>query len=221
MSSTSIGTRIGTTNCQSKQRVGKLAWDELDRRGEQLMRRAAKEGRGDVKAKNKVGVAATHACVIDGSTYTSKKRAGDLKKHEALIHGVDVVYYPCNQEGCEYKSRQGAHLVTHLAFIHDIGVKWHECDQKGCSYKAKQASNLRTHQAGIHGVDVVFYPCSQEGCDYKPKRVCSLKQHLAAIHDIGVKWHECDQKGCSYKAKQASNLRTHQARKIHGFVKAR
>ena len=54
-------------------------------------------------------------------------------------HEVDVVFYPCNQEGCDYKTKQGSNVKRQLADNYDIGVKWDECDQKDCSNKAKQA----------------------------------------------------------------------------------
>ena len=185
--------------------------DDLDQEGDQLIRHTKGERRKKVKTKKRKAGKANHACDIDGCTYVAKK-ADHFRKHQVLVHGVDVVFFPCNQDGCDYRSTIVSSVRRHLAGVHDIGVKWHECDHKGCDYKAKQAGHWRQHQAHVHGFDVVFYPCNQDGCDYKATIPGSVTRHRAYVHDIGVKWHECDQKDCSYKAKQPGDLRRHQSR---------
>lgn len=40
-----------------------------------------------------------------GCEYFSKE-ACNVKKHEANIHDIDVVYYPCNVKCCKYKSKE-------------------------------------------------------------------------------------------------------------------
>ena len=124
-----------------------ISWEQLREQGEELMRKVVDEkGRRGTKRK---ASDALHECGILGCTYETKK-AGDLRVHQANIHGVNIIYYECKEEGCEYKAKQRGDLKRHLANMHDIGVVWHKCDHEGCSFKAKQASDLRRHQANIH-----------------------------------------------------------------------
>ena len=98
----------------------------------------------------------TSAVYWGARTRRSRLVIYDATKHQASIHGVNIIYYECKEEGCEYKAKEAGHLKSHLAHIHDIGVVWHKCDHKGCSFKAKAAGTLRRHQAGIHVVDVTY-----------------------------------------------------------------
>ena len=119
----------------------------------------------------------------------------------------------CDQEGCNYKTKQAGNLKKHKANKHDIGVTWHECDQPNCKFKCKEARHLKRHKADKHDIDVKWHECDQEGCLYKTKRAESLKTHKECVHDIDATWHECDQEGCDFKTKHASSLKTHKANK--------
>ena len=44
-------------------------------------------------------------CGEEGCEYESKWKH-TLKKHKAMIHGIDVTYYLCNVDGCEYKAKE-------------------------------------------------------------------------------------------------------------------
>ena len=129
-----------------------ISWEQLREQGEELMRKVVDEkGRRGTKRK---ASDALHECGKLGCTYKTK-HAGDLRRHQASIHGVNIIFHECKEEGCEYKAKQGGALKRHLANMHDIGVVWHKCDHKGCSFKAKEACNLRSHQASIHGVNII------------------------------------------------------------------
>ena len=170
-----------------------ISWEQLREEGEELMRVVEDEVKERKGTKRKASDA-LHECGILGCSFKAKT-AGHLRRHQANIHGVNVIYYECKEEGCEYKAKQGGDLKQHLANMHDIGVVWHKCDHKGCSFKAKTASNLRGHQASIHGVNIIYHECKEEGCEYKAKQAENLKRHLTNMHDIGVVWHKCDHKG--------------------------
>ena len=146
-------------------------------------------------------------CGISGCQYRGK--ISHLKQHQAAKHGIDVVWYRCDQIGCDYKAKQASHLKKHKQNIHDIGVRWHRCGLDGCRYKAKSAGSLKKHKQMVHDIDVRWHHCDQDGCTYKAKLAGSVKQHKADVHDIDVRWHRCDQDGCGYKAKQAGDVKRH------------
>ena len=151
-------------------------------------------------------------CGIAGCQYRCS--SSYMKMHKAAKHGIDVVWFFCDQDGCDYKAKQASDLKKHKQNVHDIDVRWHHCDQDGCEYKAKLASHLKGHKQHVHDIGVRWHPCDQDGCDYKAKLAGSLKKHKANVHDIDVRWHHCDQDGCDYKAKQTSHLKKHK-RRIH------
>ena len=159
-----------------------ISLDELDEQGDKLMR-PAKEERGEAKKKKTKAGDAVLACKIDGCSYATKQ-AGNLRRHQANIHGVDVVFYPCNQKGCDFKAKKASHLRTHQASIHGVDVVYYPCNQEGCDYKAKEAKDLRKHQANIHDIGVKWHECDQKGCFYKAKHAGRLRQHQANIHGV-------------------------------------
>jgi len=62
-------------------------------------------------------------------------KTGDLKRHKAMIHAINVVWHDCPELGCD--------LTTHKASIHDIGVQWKEYPH--CDHKSKQTGDLNKH----------------------------------------------------------------------------
>ena len=132
-------------------------------------------------------------CGIAGCQY---KSGGTIdKNHKAAKHGIDVVWFSCDQVGCDYKAKEAGNLKKHKANVHDIDVDWFPCDQDGCDYKAKQTSHLKKHKQMVHDIDVRWHPCDQDGCSYKSKQAGDLKKHKQHVHDIDVQWHHCDQDG--------------------------
>jgi len=164
------------------------------------------EDRGG-RAKKTQAVGSWHRCGVGGCDFKSKQ-SGNLKKHKANIHDVDVKWFMCDQ--CEYKSKQSVTLKQHKANMHGIDVKWVKCDQ--CNYKCKVVASLKKHKAAVHDVDVQWFKCDQ--CEYKCKENSSLKVHKANIHNIDVKWFKCDE--CVYKCKKNSHLKQHKAN-VHGI----
>ncbi|GMH98308.1 hypothetical protein TrVE_jg6150 [Triparma verrucosa] len=99
----------------------------------------------------------------------------DIKKHKAAKHGIDVVWFSCDQDGCDYKAKEAGSLKKHKQNVHDIDVDWFPCDQDGCDYKAKEAGHLKQHKQTIHDIDVQWHRCDQDGCDFKAKQAGNLK----------------------------------------------
>ena len=58
----------------------------------------------------------------------------------------------CDQNGCDYKSKEAGHVRKRKAAIHYIDVIYYLCEVKGCEYKAKQATNVSRHKARTHGL---------------------------------------------------------------------
>ena len=52
------------------------------------------------------------------------------------MHDIDVTYYLCNVDGCEYKAKQQRFLTEHKFAIHDIDVSHYLC--KCCSYESRK-----------------------------------------------------------------------------------
>ncbi|GMH93910.1 hypothetical protein TrST_g7945 [Triparma strigata] len=119
-------------------------------------------------------------CGIAGCQH--RCRSSHMKYHKASKHGIDVVWFSCDQEGCGYKAKQAGTLKKHKRNIHDIDVRWYHCDQDGCDYKAKAAGHLKLHKADIHDIDVRWHRCDQDGCNYKAKQASNLKRHMRCMH---------------------------------------
>jgi hypothetical protein len=159
-----------------------ISLDELDEQGDKLMR-PAKEERGDAKKKkNKTGTAVL-ACKIDGCSYTTHQGV-TLRRHQASIHDVNVVFYPCNQKGCSFKAKRVGTLRNHQAYVHGVDVVFYLCDQEGCDFKAKQGGNLKRHLATIHDIGVKWHKCDQKGCSYKTIEAGKLRRHQANVHGL-------------------------------------
>ena len=148
----------------------------------------------------------TRTCWIIGCQY-KHGNTGLMKRHKAAKHGINVVWFPCDQDNCDYKAKEASDLKMHKEGVCTIGVVWHQC----VSYdqKAKKAGNLKKHKQHVHNIGVVWHQC--DSCDHKAKKAGNLKKHKQHVHNIDVVWHNCDV--CNHKSKQASNLKRHKKRK--------
>jgi len=106
-------------------------------------------GRGLVRDKEGRVI---RTCGIAGCQY--RGRADHMKNHKAAKHGIDVVWFSCDQVGCDYKAKQASDLKQHKQNVHSIDVRWLHCSSDGCKYKTKQAGNLNRHKQQAHGIDV-------------------------------------------------------------------
>ena len=106
---------------------------------------------------------ATRLCVSLG---------GALKRHKAFKHNIDVTWHVCDQEGCDYKSKNTSNLKQHKADVHNIDVTWHVCDQEGCDYKSKQASNLKQHKEFLHDIGTNECECCCKNRNSKNTYLC-------------------------------------------------
>ena len=56
----------------------------------------------------------------DGGKYmrTKTKTKADLKKHQANVHDIGVVWHSCDAPGCEYKAKLKCNLTKHQRTQH-------------------------------------------------------------------------------------------------------
>ncbi|GMI15856.1 hypothetical protein TrLO_g12083 [Triparma laevis f. longispina] len=81
-------------------------------------------------------------CGIVGCQYKAGQTA-NMNKHKAAKHGINVVWFSCDQDNCDYKIKDASNLKRRKQQIHNIGVVWHQRDS--CDYRAKQANHLKQH----------------------------------------------------------------------------
>ena len=63
------------------------------------------------------------------------------RRHRAHVHDMDVLWWFCDDEGCEHNTKSNSKITKHKATRHNLGdVPWKECPQ--CDYKAKTAGNV-------------------------------------------------------------------------------
>ena len=76
------------------------------------------------------------------------KHRGNLKRHLAQKHHINVKWFACNI--CKFKCKLCINLKRHLAQIHDIDVKWFSCDIY--EFKCKERNILKRHLAFKHNI---------------------------------------------------------------------
>ncbi|GMH58823.1 hypothetical protein TrLO_g7995 [Triparma laevis f. longispina] len=65
-------------------------------------------------------------CGIDGCEYKTGQ-TGSMKSHKAAKHGINVVWFSCNQENCDYfKAKLVFNIEQHKQHTHNLGVVWHQ-----------------------------------------------------------------------------------------------
>ena len=150
-------------------------------------------------------------CGIDCCKYESD-RASKIRRHQANIHDLNVVWFPCNIGDCDFKTKNKEALKNHLVNLHDIGEKnEYLCDQEGCNYKSKTAGCLKNHLANIHDIGIQWHYCQEPDCNFKAKQKQVLKGHKARIHGIDVTWFYCNEPSCTYKAMDAYSITRHKS----------
>ncbi|GMI17605.1 hypothetical protein TrLO_g1881 [Triparma laevis f. longispina] len=121
---------------------------------------------------------AIRACGIAGCQHMTGNPV-HMKNHNASKHGINVVWFSCDQYNCDYKANEAGNLKRHKQQNHNIcDVVWHQCDS--CDYKAKLAGYLKNHKQDIHNIGVVWRHCNS--CEYKAKRTSQLKEHKKRKH---------------------------------------
>lgn len=173
-------------------------------------------------------------CEYCDKTFQSKDK---LKRHQANIHDINVVWHHCGVDGCEYKSKDKYNLDKHKANIHNINRVWYVCDIDGCTKEFKDSSTFKRHQSAVHNIDVKWFNCDLctdkfktsenlnrhirnvhgidtiwyecDDCDYKAKAKADLEKHQDRMHNTNVSWYECDEENCDYKSKVKTDLYKH------------
>ena len=54
---------------------------------------------------------------------------GDVLRHRANIHDIDVPCYLCGEDGCDFKTKTPSEVKGHKANIHDIDVTYYLCGE--------------------------------------------------------------------------------------------
>ena len=134
---------------------------------------------------------------------------GNLKRHKAQIHDIDVTWYYCDIDKCNSKFKEHQTLKRHKANIHGIDVKWYYCDIDKCNSKFKTNGTLKRHKANIHDIGIIWNRCDIADCKYKSKTNGEIKSHKTYVHDIDVSWYCCNIGDCNFKSKGKGNLKQH------------
>lgn len=119
----------------------------------------------------------TFACNACGFATTTQTM---LKRHQADVHGINVLAVPCTVEHCQYIGKSKDDVREHLRKFHGIGVKWHHCTEPNCEFKTKTANALKKHKQNRHNIDVVWYNC--ELCAFTCKQRAGVLQHARWMH---------------------------------------
>ena len=152
--------------------------------------------------------------------YKGRAKEGEVvattKQHNAVVHGVDVVWHACTENNCEYKAKLKQNLKVHRANVHGIVSEPAKradgdlkaeadiehgpaaeggCGIEGCAYKTDDAHRLKRHRSNVHDVKGAVFTCSVLGCGYVAKNKGLLSSHKAQVHDIV--WKRCPH--CEYK----------------------
>lgn len=136
------------------------------------------------------------------------KSISKLRRHQANIHNIGVVWHHCNVNNCEYKCKDKYNLNKHKARVHNVGVTWYVCKVEGCTLEFKTSSDLKRHQSAVHNIGVKWFRCTE--CNDKFKTKPNLTRHLRTVHEMGTIWYDCSD--CDYKAKSKRDLQDHEAR---------
>ena len=161
-------------------------------------------------------------CYKCNKMYSNKaNRDGHLwQVHNINING-NMKIYKCDQDVCDYESKNNGHLYGHLWEVHSIDIngnkKIYKCDQKSCEYESKTNGTLTKHLWGVHSINIngnrKIHKCNQDLCEYECKFNSSLVAHKWQVHNINTngkkKIHKCDQDLCEYECKSNSTLVDH------------
>eukprot|EP00519_Triparma_laevis_P007661 CAMPEP_0182518698 /NCGR_PEP_ID=MMETSP1321-20130603/44709_1 /TAXON_ID=91990 /ORGANISM="Bolidomonas sp., Strain RCC1657" /LENGTH=263 /DNA_ID=CAMNT_0024726637 /DNA_START=1380 /DNA_END=2167 /DNA_ORIENTATION=+ len=163
-------------------------------------------------------------CGVAGCQYKTGV-TNNMKKHKAAKHGIDVIWFSCDQDGCDYKAKHAGTLKRHER--DDVGrrirVHWNTREAYDGTIDTFNVDNGRVHVAYDDGDEEWLNPLDKEISweflgpleeNAKPlSSASSLTEEVGInpdeIYTDSEALYHCDQDGCDYKAKQASNLKRH------------
>ena len=64
------------------------------------------------------------------------------------MHDIDVLWWFCDNEGCEHRAKKNSHISTHKAHVHNVGIQWKQCPD--CDFKAKTNGYINKHIKRMH-----------------------------------------------------------------------
>ena len=121
------------------------------------------------------------------------KTKGEIKKHKAQAHGIDVQWWPCDFKDCVFKAKSASNLASHKQYQHKIGVKW--CarlaswakNKMSLSYPTNSSNLLTRRPPTLQRRFLLYafnrrYVCTE--CDFKKKQRSATLKHMADIHKL-------------------------------------
>ncbi|GMH69542.1 hypothetical protein TrLO_g5574 [Triparma laevis f. longispina] len=110
---------------------------------------------------------------VEVTVRKARRKQGGQRIEGVERDRINVVWFPCNEDNCDYKAKLACNLKRHKKDIHKISVVWYQCDS--CEYKAKSAGEIKKHKQSVHNIDVVWHQC--DSCDYEQQAAGNLKKH--------------------------------------------
>uniref|UniRef100_T1JLZ6 C2H2-type domain-containing protein n=1 Tax=Strigamia maritima TaxID=126957 RepID=T1JLZ6_STRMM len=111
---------------------------------------------------------------------------------------INIVWFVCSAENCDYKSYRKFNIDRHFRKMHDQPTKPGRCCDLDFLSKFEYFQHVKTHHAN-------GYYCYVDGCSAWFRKKSTLDRH--SIVHTGIKNVHCD--SCEYKTPHAYNMRRH------------
>ncbi|XP_053467796.1 general transcription factor IIIA, b [Ictalurus furcatus] len=121
----------------------------------------------------------------------------------SLHSNVELVGYPCAEEGCDFQGRTWTEYQAHRKAAHREAL---QCDS--CVKVFHKAWFLKKHKLFVHlGVRRVF-KCTKEGCQKTYTTHFNLQNHILSFHE-GIRSFICPHDGCGKAFAMEGSLKRH------------
>uniref|UniRef100_T1JFI3 C2H2-type domain-containing protein n=1 Tax=Strigamia maritima TaxID=126957 RepID=T1JFI3_STRMM len=111
---------------------------------------------------------------------------------------INIVWFVCSAENCDYKSYRKFNIDRHFRKMHDQPTKPGRCCDLDFLSKFEYFQHVKTHHAN-------GYYCYVDGCSAWFRKKSTLDRH--SIVHTGIKNIHCD--SCEYKSPHAHNMKRH------------
>ena len=85
--------------------------------------------------------------VIENCKYKGKS-VQVLASHKAVIHGINLKLFKCDEVDCDYIGKAKEILINIKETC--INIYNQQCEERGCDFKCKLISQMRMHKSNIH-----------------------------------------------------------------------